>query len=807
MKVYRSFAVCVLAALTACQVMAQTPTLSSIEAPYPALSRQIQMAGSTFGSGSVNYGPVGTPLVLSGSSFGDGGTVQFVSYHKNQNNQEVTGAVVQAIVTLWTPTMLLLTVPSGATSGLVTVTSGGEQSNALPFIVMPGAYAGSCPAPPSNNQLQIITSELDDGVVGESYDVTLEATGGVPTYSWAITNGSLPAGLTLNASTGVISGTPTTSVQSLPLTVQVTDSTSPNLSVSAVLDLTIDSSGNSAVVYSYSIPSTGGYDSVGNVLAYTDSVTGTWSMATSSGGSGYDSFNRLVAAQATAGPYAGLQASWSYDSFGNRLTENFSGDDTGDAPVPASSLLTYNANNQVQTVSSGSAPIYDPSGDGDMIKDSQNQQYLYDAEGRLCAVNSSSGMFGYLYDAEGNRVAKGTITSWNCDTNPSDQAYNHFMTTASYILGPADEQLTELAWSGGTAQWAHTNVFAGSAGLIATYTPNSNQGQPGVLNFYLTDWLGTRRVMTDATGNVAENCPSLPYGDGEGCAPTPTEHLFTGKERDSESGNDYFGARYYASTMGRFLSPDWSAQATPVPYATMGDPQSLNLYSYMRNNPLGGTDPDGHCDIGCQIGIVMGIVNGIQRDGGVGPYAHNVGVGALKGLGQAAYSTGAILNAGFSGNPYSLASTLMNQPAAITPSNTTQAQAAFITSTTVTVAATLPAAPEVEAAEVAAQIPGEALMGQAVAARDALAAEVGASKATVTGAFNSETGQVTAAACGGGQCAEDVANGQLQGGATNFTKAIRPRTGNEVPICERCESTYGRDKFPPDAQFKSDKPQ
>ena len=33
-------------------------------------------------------------------------------------------------------------------------------------------------------------------------------------------------------------------------------------------------------------------------------------------------------------------------------------------------------------------------------------------------------------------------------------------------------------------------------------------------------------------------------------------HLFTGKERDTESGNDYFGARYYASTMGRFMSPD-----------------------------------------------------------------------------------------------------------------------------------------------------------------------------------------------------------------------------------------------------------
>jgi RHS repeat-associated protein len=68
----------------------------------------------------------------------------------------------------------------------------------------------------------------------------------------------------------------------------------------------------------------------------------------------------------------------------------------------------------------------------------------------------------------------------------------------------------------------------------------------------------------------------------------------TGKERDTESGNDYFGARYYASSMGRFMSPDWSAKVMPVPYAKLGNPQSLNLYAYMLNNPLKGTDPDGH---------------------------------------------------------------------------------------------------------------------------------------------------------------------------------------------------------------------
>ncbi len=68
----------------------------------------------------------------------------------------------------------------------------------------------------------------------------------------------------------------------------------------------------------------------------------------------------------------------------------------------------------------------------------------------------------------------------------------------------------------------------------------------------------------------------------------------TGKERDAESGNDYFGARYYASSMGRFMSPDWAAKAEPVPYAKLDDPQSLNLYAYVGNNPLRRVDKDGH---------------------------------------------------------------------------------------------------------------------------------------------------------------------------------------------------------------------
>src|SRR5881392_2013295 len=71
----------------------------------------------------------------------------------------------------------------------------------------------------------------------------------------------------------------------------------------------------------------------------------------------------------------------------------------------------------------------------------------------------------------------------------------------------------------------------------------------------------------------------------------------TGKERDAESGLDNFGARYDSSSMGRFMSPDWSAAPTGVPYADFDNPQSLSLYSYVKNNPLNLTDPTGHYEL------------------------------------------------------------------------------------------------------------------------------------------------------------------------------------------------------------------
>jgi RHS repeat-associated protein len=66
--------------------------------------------------------------------------------------------------------------------------------------------------------------------------------------------------------------------------------------------------------------------------------------------------------------------------------------------------------------------------------------------------------------------------------------------------------------------------------------------------------------------------------------------------RDNETGLDFMEARYFSSAQGRFTIPDWASKEEWIPYATLDDPQSLNLYAYVRNNPVSRFDLDGHCD-------------------------------------------------------------------------------------------------------------------------------------------------------------------------------------------------------------------
>jgi RHS repeat-associated protein len=346
------------------------------------------------------------------------------------------------------------------------------------------------------------------------------------------------------------------------------------------------------VIYNFSAKDgygNSGYASNGNLLNYSDTLTGSWTM-------GYDAVNRLHTGVAANGPYNGASITWDYDSFGNRLDQNV----TGNSNVPTAWAMYYPSNklSTNQLAPNPNTLGYDAS--GNMTFDGTNN-VIYDGEGRVCAVavynyaTQSTLITQYLFDAEGNRIAKGhpigNSSTPSCPTGPGD-----FQPDEKYILGQNGEQLTQLD---GSDNWQHTNVWVGSQ-VLATYDNQSTivNGQTVAqpLHFNVTDPLGTKRLQVSADGTPELTCISLPFGEGPDCSGTEaTRHRFTGKERDTESGLDYFGARHYSSSMGRWMSPDWADKPEAVPYSDLTDPQSLNLYGYVNNNPLSHTDADGHC--------------------------------------------------------------------------------------------------------------------------------------------------------------------------------------------------------------------
>jgi RHS repeat-associated protein len=125
--------------------------------------------------------------------------------------------------------------------------------------------------------------------------------------------------------------------------------------------------------------------------------------------------------------------------------------------------------------------------------------------------------------------------------------------------------------------------------------------------FFLRDHLGSTRLMTKADGTVYDSMDYLPYGE-QAAGNAGTTHKFTAKERDGETGLDYFGARYYTGAIGRFITPDdlFHDQAEV-------NPQSWNLYSYVRNNPLRFIDPDGHKCV-----TLKGANGNVVADDGIG---------------------------------------------------------------------------------------------------------------------------------------------------------------------------------------------
>jgi RHS repeat-associated protein len=286
----------------------------------------------------------------------------------------------------------------------------------------------------------------------------------------------------------------------------------------------------------------------------------------------YDQLNRVATAQTTA-TYASDSAHCWGQIFGFDSTGDWSnllsigGVSSAYTGCSQNSLsVIVNANNQI------TGDTYDAAGNLWIIPGMGGATYLYNAENQMTSTSNSS--MNYIYDGDGNRVEKsGTKIYWYGGSKVLDETD----TTGSVTNGSFNEY-----------------VFFGGNRV-------ARRDSSGDVFYYLVDQIGSSRVIAEVpsgqtTATMCYDGDFEPYGGEHAYLNTCSQNYkFTGKERDSESDLDNFGARYYASTTGRFMSPDWALKAVSVPYASFGDPQTLNLYTYVENSPLNRIDADGHC--------------------------------------------------------------------------------------------------------------------------------------------------------------------------------------------------------------------
>jgi RHS repeat-associated protein len=253
-------------------------------------------------------------------------------------------------------------------------------------------------------------------------------------------------------------------------------------------------------------------------------------------------------------------------------------------------------------------------------------------------------------------------------------------------------------------------------------------------------------------------------------------------QRLEKAQDDFFDARYFSGAQGRFTTPDWQTAPTPIPYSDLRDPQSLNLYSYVRNNPLSSLDANGHCNWSADNATCLGsevfeppsppqpLTEQSQTADSGESYVQRrarSGKGAIKEVGNWGIGFLNLFGAGIT--PFEAANA--DEREGMREMGSLQLMPLGELSLPEDIA---------DAAK---------LLDAARAARNALAGQVGKKVATVTAGYNTKTGAIAAAACSVGPvCAETNVVTALGGDASKvkFTEAVRLRTGNEVPVCTSC---------------------
>ena len=359
------------------------------------------------------------------------------------------------------------------------------------------------------------------------------------------------------------------------------------------------------------------YDAVGNILNITDTAnTDLKKSATYQ----YDDLNRLASTTVSYIniPNSNYSQQFTYDAIGNILSNS------------ALDTYDYTHANPQQLSSIGTQDFtYDNA--GNLLTDSQ-KTLTWDWRSRMIKSQNtgSEDITNYTYDANNQRLMKQTqepldiilpLKSGAIGFNGMDGGGNP-PPPAQYITIAEEHYIDQYYERNDKNNDTKDHIFINGQ-KVATI---NNNNAP---YYIISDHLNSSSILVDNAGNIAEVSDYRPFGSSaytNTITDLKNDYAFTGKETDEESTLQYFGARYMDNNIGRFVSVDpavltfGNAKEFKDKYDRslefhLSNPQNLNAYSYVINNPLKYTDPDGEIIPLLVIGgmVVAGILfNNIQ---------------------------------------------------------------------------------------------------------------------------------------------------------------------------------------------------
>jgi RHS repeat-associated protein len=336
---------------------------------------------------------------------------------------------------------------------------------------------------------------------------------------------------------------------------------------------------------------------------------------------GYDELYRLTSDTVTIGTLNQYSKGFTYDDVGNRQTQTTTIGPAGSVIpgvlVNGTQAYTYDERDRLLTETLGASPAtaYTWDADGNLITKSGEATYAWDTEMRMVRVTKTDGtIVEYAYDFDGVRVQTRTTPAGGSTS------------TTNYLVDTSGSLSHVVAETDATGDLiAH---YVRGDDLLAVMRPNGSGGWAS--RFYHSDHIGSVRRLTDETGVVTDWYVYDAFGTLLGHGGTDVQpYAFTGEPYDPNMGFQYHRARWYASSVGRFVSIDpWGGAAF--------DPSTLHRYLYANASPVNLADPSGRSPsmgemmaVGAIIGALTAVA--IVQPRGVLQTAETVVVGAALG--------------------------------------------------------------------------------------------------------------------------------------------------------------------------------